>query len=110
MSVYLQVNIGRESQKAGIMPEELLKLAQEVALCEHLQIAGLMAIPPYTPEPEKTRIYFRRLRELAEELQSRNVLRNGLGLSMGMSADFEVAVEEGATLVRVGTAIFGDRN
>jgi len=109
MPVYLQVNIGREFRKAGIMPEEVFKLAREVATCEHLRIAGLMAIPPYSPEPGKTRKYFRRLRELAEELRAGDILKNGLGLSMGMSGDFEVAVEEGATLVRVGTAIFGDR-
>lgn len=109
MPVYIQVNIGREPQKAGVMPEDAAALAREVAACEHLRLSGLMAIPPHSLEPEKSREYFRRLRELAAEVGSTLGLGDSLGLSMGMSGDFETAIEEGATLVRVGTAIFGGR-
>ncbi len=108
MSVYLQVNIGLEPQKAGVMPEDLRQLAEKVAHYKHLRVVGLMAMPPYNPDPESSRGYFRQTRKLVEELADVGLL-NGRGLSMGMSGDFEVAIEEGATLVRVGTAIFGQR-
>jgi uncharacterized pyridoxal phosphate-containing UPF0001 family protein len=98
----VEVNLSGEPRKAGVAPSgvgPLLEAAQELP---SLEMAGLMTMPPFESDPEASRPYFRRLRELAAEL--------GLdGLSMGMSADFEVAVEEGATVVRVGTAIFGNR-
>ncbi len=109
MLVYIQVNIGREPQKAGVMPEEAAALARKVAACEHLHLSGLMAIPPHSLDAEKSRGYFRALRELGAEISSVLQLGENLGLSMGMSGDFETAIEEGATLVRVGTAIFGGR-
>lgn len=109
MPVYAQVNIGRESQKAGALPEHIDDLVVAIARCHHLRLAGLMAIPPYHPRPEASRGYFRELRELADDLLQRGVTPKLLGLSMGMSADFEIAIEEGATLVRVGSALFGER-
>jgi pyridoxal phosphate enzyme (YggS family) len=110
MPVYLQVNIGLEPQKAGVMPDEVLKFAADVAKFKHLRVVGLMAMPPYSAEPENTRKYFRKVRILAEELAGAGLLGQDYGLSMGMSGDFEVAIEEGSTLVRVGTAIFGARS
>ncbi len=102
LDILIQVNLGEEPQKAGVTPGELKALLDAVTGLESLRIRGLMAIPPAVGTPEAARPFFRRLREL----------RDGAGLehlSMGMSADFEVAIEEGATLVRVGTAIFGPR-
>jgi pyridoxal phosphate enzyme (YggS family) len=102
LNVLLQVNLGEEPQKGGVAPAEVKRLCEAVAGLPGLQVRGLMAIPPAAPTAEATRPHFRRLREL----------RDGLGLehlSMGMSADFEVAIEEGSTMVRVGTAIFGPR-
>jgi pyridoxal phosphate enzyme (YggS family) len=108
LPVLLEINVGEEPQKAGVVPSEAESLARVVLGCAHLELRGLMCIPPFSPDPEASRPYFRRLGEL------RNQLEAALGaplpdLSMGMSHDFEVAVEEGATLVRVGTAIFGPR-
>ena len=102
LDVLLQVNLGDEPQKGGVAPAEVKRLREAVAGLPGLRVRGLMAIPPAAENPEHTRPYFRRLREL----------RDALGLehcSMGMSADYEVAIEEGATMVRVGTAIFGPR-
>ena len=102
LNVLLQVNVGEEPQKGGVATAELKRLHDAVAALPNLRVRGLMAIPPAAPEAEATRPHFRALREL----------RDGLGLehlSMGMSADYEVAIEEGATMVRVGTAIFGPR-
>jgi len=109
MPVYLQVNIGREPQKAGVLPEKMAEFAEGVAQYKRLRVVGLMAMPPFSPEPENTRKYFRKVRELADDLVAAHLLTKDYGLSMGMSGDFEVAIEEGATLVRVGTAIFGKR-
>jgi PLP dependent protein len=98
----LEVNVGEEPQKSGVRPHEIKPLLDALAGLSGIQIRGLMAIPPAAPDPEQTRPYFRRLRELRDAAGLEH-------LSMGMSADFEVAVEEGATMVRVGTAIFGPR-
>ncbi len=107
-SVLIQVNIGREEQKGGIPEEGLPELAQAVAGMEFLSLEGLMCMPPFFGEPERARPYFTRLRELKEELQ--DILGQGLThLSMGMSGDYVQAIEEGATLVRVGTELFGPR-
>jgi hypothetical protein len=102
LDVLLQVNLGDEPQKGGVAPAEVKGLREAMAGLPGLRVRGLMAIPPVTESPERTRPYFRRLRELRDELGLEH-------LSMGMSADFEVAIEEGATMVRVGTAIFGPR-
>ena len=102
LNVLLQVNLGDEPQKGGVGIDEVKRLCDGMAGLGHLRVLGLMAIPPHADDPEATRPHFRKLRELGQAL--------GLPhLSMGMSADFEVAIEEGATIVRVGTAIFGAR-
>jgi pyridoxal phosphate enzyme (YggS family) len=106
--VLLEVNVGRESQKAGVMPEDAHDLLQHVLGCDRLDVRGLMVIPPWGDDPEASRPYFRELRRL------RDALQEAAGtplpdLSMGMSNDFELAIAEGATMVRVGTAIFGPR-
>ena len=102
ISALLQVNLGDEPQKGGVAPDEAKRFLDDIAGLTHLRVQGLMAIPPAVDDPQAARPYFRRLRELRDEL--------GLAhLSMGMSADFEVAIEEGATMVRVGTSIFGPR-
>jgi len=102
VDVLLEVNVGEEPQKSGIRPDEVKPLLDALAGLSGIRIRGLMAIPPAAPDPEQMRPHFRRLRELRDAAGLEH-------LSMGMSADFEVAVEEGATMVRVGTAIFGPR-
>lgn len=104
----LEVNLGGEHSKSGCTAEQLPSLVEKVLSCAQLQLKGLMTLPPPVEDPEQARPYFRRLAQLRAELEA----RYGLPLpelSMGMSADFEVAIEEGATLVRVGTALFGAR-
>ncbi len=106
--VCLEVNVAAERSKFGVRPEEASALLERANACPHIAVIGLMTIPPFHPDPEKARPYFRCLREW------RDSLRKSTGtpleeLSMGMSADFEVAVEEGATLVRLGTCLFGAR-
>lgn len=102
LSILLQVNLGDEPQKGGVAPAETKRLCEAVAGLPGLRVRGLMAIPPAAPTAEETRPHFRTLRELRDSLGLEH-------LSMGMSADYAVAVEEGATIVRVGTAIFGPR-
>ena len=106
--VLIQVNQGGEDTKSGVTPEAAPDLLQEVARLPHLRLLGLMSMPPWFPDPEETRPYFRALRELRDRLRGLTGLPLA-ELSMGMSGDFAIAVEEGATLVRVGTAIFGRR-
>jgi PLP dependent protein len=108
MPVLLEVNVAGEASKFGYAPEKVLAELNELNALPKLEVHGLMAIPPFMPVPEKARPYFKKLREL--KLQCEQVLGAPLPvLSMGMSGDFEVAIEEGATLVRVGTALFGER-
>jgi pyridoxal phosphate enzyme (YggS family) len=102
----VQVNVGGEDQKSGADPDEVEPVLLGVAACEHLTLAGLMTIPPWDLDPEETRVHFRALKTLQAACGGPGRLPH---LSMGMSHDFEEAVEEGATLVRVGTAIFGER-
>ena len=110
VKILLQVNIGDEASKSGCAPAELEALAKQVAELPNLQVCGLMCLPPNCDDPEAVRPYFRRMRALAEQLNRLSLPGVTLTeLSMGMSGDFEVAIEEGATLVRVGTAIFGER-
>ena len=106
--ILIEINIGREESKSGLAEEELPALAAAVAQLPHLRLRGLMAVAPATPNPEDSRPYFRRMRELQQELQ--RTYPDCTELSMGMTGDFEAAIEEGATMVRVGTAIFGARN
>lgn len=107
---FLEVNLGAEETKHGFPAEELAERVKPLADYKHLRIVGLMAIPPLGRAPEESRPWFRRLRALRDELAARPEWAGSPGwLSMGMSDDFEVAIEEGATHVRVGTAIFGPR-
>jgi len=106
----VQVDLAGEPTKHGAPAEAWLSLFEAASACRAARVAGLMLLPPFTSDPEDARPYFRRLRELRDELAARGVPPDMLReLSMGMSHDFEVAVEEGATLIRVGTAIFGER-
>lgn len=110
LSVLAQVDLAGEETKSGISESDLPNLAEYLRSCERLEFIGLMTLPPLNESPEATRPYFRRLREIRDEFRSKHFFSAGSGeLSMGMSHDFEVAIEEGATMVRVGTAIFGVR-
>jgi len=110
LPVLLEVNLGGEATKAGVGESEVIQLVEQIAPLETLEVRGLMVIPPFFEDPEQARPFFRRLRQLAREVEARGVPNVSLQeLSMGMSHDFEVAIEEGATIVRVGTAIFGPR-
>ena len=107
-AILLQVSLAGEEQKAGLAPEALEETLDTVGQLPHLQLQGFMTMPPYFNDPERVRPLFRRLRELRDEAQNQ-LGRELPHLSMGMSGDFEVAIAEGATLVRVGTRIFGPR-
>ncbi len=109
MGVLLQVNVGQEPQKAGCSEAEAPALAQAVANLPGLKLLGLMTMPPFFDEPERARPYFAALRQAARRLARDLPDQSMAELSMGMSGDFEAAIAEGATLVRVGTAIFGTR-
>jgi pyridoxal phosphate enzyme (YggS family) len=110
LPVLVQVDLGQEQTKSGIEEVELPPLVEGLAGLSRVQLVGLMTLPPFLDDPEQVRPFFRRLRELRDELSTRDVFGPGRGeLSMGMTHDFEVAIEEGATMVRVGTAIFGER-
>jgi hypothetical protein len=102
LEVYLEVNLGGEASKSGLRPEGIAALLERVESLQELKAVGLMCLPPFSPDAETSRPYFRKLRELA-------IAHHLTGLSMGTSQDFLVAVEEGATVVRVGTALFGPR-
>ncbi len=105
--VLIEVKLSHEETKHGIKPERLFELLEKCSALKNINVRGLMTIPPYSINPEDARPYFRKLRELLEEANSRKFALKEL--SMGMSGDFEVAIEEGATIVRIGTAIFGER-
>ncbi len=108
MPVLLEVNVAGEASKFGYQPERLLAELKEIIVLPRLEVRGLMTVPPWSPEAEKSRPHFRRLRDLKQRAEQ--VLGAPLPhLSMGMSGDFEIAIEEGATIVRVGTALFGPR-
>ena len=108
MPVLLEVNLAGEASKFGYKPEQLLAELKEIKFLPRIEIQGLMTVPPWSPDAENSRPHFRRLREL--KLECERILGAPLPhLSMGMSGDFEVAIEEGATMVRIGTALFGPR-
>jgi len=112
LGVLIEINVGGESAKSGVAPEsqELEKILQAAPSLEHLQIRGLMTIPPLTDDPQEARPHFRKLRALQKQICARALTRVSMNiLSMGMSHDFEIAIEEGSTCVRLGTAIFGER-
>ncbi len=111
LQVLVQINLGGEETKTGIALDGLPQLLDVVADCPRLRLDGLMTLPPYFDDAEDARPYFKRLRELRDQLQSERRFGDRPGeLSMGMSHDFEIAIEEGATMIRVGTAIFGRRS
>lgn len=108
--VLIQVNISEEASKSGVDVEGTYNLLKEISLLENLSVKGLMTMPPYFNAPEKVRPYFSALRDLKNCLEQKGLLNVTLSeLSMGMTGDFEVAIQEGATFVRIGTAIFGKR-
>jgi PLP dependent protein len=112
LAVLIEINVGGEAAKSGVAAEseDLQELLQGAAGLQHIEFRGLMTVPPLTEDPEQARPYFRRLRELRDQIGARSLPGIGMQeLSMGMSHDFEVAIEEGSTCVRVGTAIFGER-
>lgn len=114
MDILIEINVGEEETKTGIQAEELMDLAKKITdTCENVRLRGVMCIPPYGENPEVSRKYFRETRELFEKLQQLGLPEDRAlidTLSMGMSGDYETAVEEGSTIVRVGSAIFGKRN
>lgn len=105
--VLIQVKLSDEATKHGVEEKDMMELFEAVSKMQNLKLEGLMTIPPYFADPEKARPYFRRLRELRDEAGKKGY--NLPEMSMGMSNDFEAAIEEGATMVRIGTAIFGER-
>ena len=110
LPVLIQVDLGHEATKTGVAEGELPEVVSTVQGCHRLQLIGLMTLPPFFESSEGVRPFFRRLRELRDELRTSGAFGDRRGeLSMGMTHDFEIAIEEGATIVRVGTAIFGER-
>jgi len=112
LAVLIEINVGGEAAKSGVDPAsaELDEILEAAPRLIHLAISGLMTIPPFSDDPQQARPYFRRLRELRDQIAARRLSAVSTDvLSMGMSHDFEVAIEEGSTCVRVGTAIFGER-
>lgn len=110
-NILIEVNMAQEESKFGITSEETEQLVREIAKFPHIRIKGLMTIAPYTDNPESNRVYFRNMKKLSVDIENKNINNVSMSvLSMGMTGDYQVAVEEGATLVRVGTGIFGERN
>lgn len=110
LPVLIQVDLAHEETKSGIDESELTHMVEGLQSLAHLDLIGLMTLPPFFDDTEQSRPFFRRLRELKDELESRGAFGGRKGeLSMGMTHDFEVAIQEGATMVRIGTAIFGER-
>ena len=110
-NILIEVNMAQEESKFGITSEETEQLVREIAKFPHIRIKGLMTIAPYTDNPESNRVYFRNMKKLSVDIENKNIDNVSMSvLSMGMTGDYQVAVEEGSTLVRVGTGIFGERN
>ena len=109
--ILIEVNVAREESKFGIFPEDLENLVDKIAKLPHIQVDGLMTIAPFVPDTEENRPVFRELRKLSVDISAKKVDNVNMSvLSMGMTNDYQVAIEEGATMVRVGTGIFGARN
>lgn len=109
--ILIEVNVAQEESKYGLKPEEVLPFIEEIADFSHIQIKGLMTIAPYVENAEENRQYFSKLKQLSVDIMHKNIDNIKMNtLSMGMTGDYEVAVEEGATFVRVGTGIFGERD
>lgn len=110
VQILLEVNVAREESKFGFMEEEVEEAVREIAAFPNIQIVGLMTIAPFVADPEENRIYFKKLHQLCVDINKKNIDNIRMSeLSMGMTGDYEVAIEEGATMVRVGTGIFGTR-
>ena len=111
LDILVQVNIGNDPQKSGVDKDHAGPLIEKLNQLSNIRVCGLMTITPLTNTPEESRVYFRNLRILSEDLTSQGLFQNLVKpeLSMGMSKDFHVAIEEGATIIRIGTAIFGQR-
>ena len=111
IEVFIEINIGDEKNKSGFTIDGLMKALNYISQLDRVKITGLMALPPYSDDPEEIRPYFKKVRELKDELNEMNLSNFDIKhLSMGMSNDYEAAIEEGATIVRLGTALFGRRN
>lgn len=111
MPVLLEINVAEEESKFGLKMDEVLPLLEEIASMNHIRVEGLMTIAPFVDNPEENRQIFRSLKKLSVDIEKKNINNVNMHvLSMGMTGDYEVAVEEGATMVRVGTGIFGARN
>lgn len=111
VSILLEVNIAEEESKFGLKKEEVLPLVETIAEFPHIRVQGLMTIAPFVENPEENREYFRQLKKLSVDIEAKNINNVSMSvLSMGMTGDYQVAVQEGATMVRVGTGIFGERN
>lgn len=109
--ILVEVNIAQEDSKFGTSKEEAIELVKQISKLDHIQIKGLMTIAPYVENPEENRVYFRGIKDLSVDIDSQNIDNVSMQiLSMGMTNDYQVAIEEGATMVRVGTGIFGERN
>ncbi len=109
--ILIEINMAEEESKFGIPANEAEWLIEKISLLEHIRIKGLMTIAPYTEDPEENRKYFRKMKKLSVDIAAKNIYNVSMDvLSMGMTGDYQVAIEEGATMVRVGTGIFGERN
>ncbi len=110
-SILIQVNVAQEDSKSGVFIEDTLTLIRDISQLENIAVKGLMTMPPYFNAPEKVRPFFADLRRLRDQIKAERIPNIAMDeLSMGMTGDFEVAIEEGATMVRIGTAIFGERH
>jgi pyridoxal phosphate enzyme (YggS family) len=111
IDVLIQVNIAKEDTKSGIDEKDIYSIMDQMAALEHIRVKGLMTIAPYEDDPEKVRIHFRKMKQLFDEIQEKNIKGMEMRyLSMGMTNDFKVAIEEGSNIIRIGTGIFGKRN
>ena len=109
--ILVEVNIAKEESKFGILAEDAIELVKQIAALENICIKGLMTIAPYVENAEDNRLYFRQIKQLSVDIRNKNIDNVSMEiLSMGMTGDYEVAIEEGATMVRVGTGIFGERD
>ena len=108
--ILLEVNVAGEESKFGFAPEEVLDAVREISLFPNIRVRGLMTIAPFVEVSEENRVFFQKLKQLSVDIASKNIDNVTMGvLSMGMTGDYEVAIEEGATMIRVGTGIFGAR-
>ncbi len=110
-NILVEVNMAQEESKFGVTAQQTEEIIREISKFPHIRIKGLMTIAPYTDDPETNRVYFRNMKKISVDIKGKNIDNVSMDvLSMGMTGDYQVAVEEGATMVRVGTGIFGERN